>query len=501
MALSKQNRATALLVFVGTFLTYVALTPGSIQGMGYTGEEMQSGDTIIAALQARLSGGPDPRIKLTRNGFLPVVLNLPFQAIGRRIASEDFVLSFEPILDTALLVTILFVWLQRLTSPGLAIFLALAAAFGTMLWPYAYIGLETKQSLYLLLAAYLALEGRPIQSFSRAILFGLCCAFAVGAKANGLMLLPSVAYLAYAQFRADWLRRLPFTLATCAVVGVLAFENAAARSQYDFALGVTTFAQYAPTIVDSAFQYLGSVIGLFGSPTKGLLLYAPLVLLSFCAIPSAWRIRRDLTLFVLLTAGGLVGGFALDIYYADETWGARYLHTCVAPLVLLIGASRDRFSWRRDAAMIPLTALGTVISFLGAFYYYGNMHAASIRAGENNLAELVGDAKWNQITFNARLFAIWWRSPPGAVLWTPTQHWMWEIPPDAPRAKTIDLTEWAQPQSLLLRGWNVPRKGRFGVLWFLLLLAGLIGPTMLVIAALRYRPPPKEAAPKHEGAY
>ncbi len=492
MTLSRPNRATALLVFVGTFLTYAALTPGTIAGMGYTSEEMHSGDSIMAALQARLSGRPALPIKLSRNGFLPVVLDLPFQAAGKRIVSEDFILSMEPMLDTALLVTILFVWLRKLTSPGLAVCLALSAAFGTLLWPYAYIGLETKQSLFLLLSAYLALEGRPIQSFGRAIVFGLCCALAIGSKANGLMLLPAVTYLAYAQFREGWRQRLPFALTTLAVAGTLSFANSAARAQYYLASGVTTFVQFRSTMIDSVFQYLGSLIGLFGSPTKGLLLYAPLILLSLYAVPCAWRVRRDLTLFVLLTVGGLVGGFALVAYYADETWGARYLHSCVAPLVLLIGASRSRFSWR-DAAMIPLTALGVVISFLGAFYYYGNMHAASIRAGENNLAELVGDANWNQITFNARLFAIWWESPPGPVLWTPTQRWMWEIPPDAPPAKTINLAEWAQPQSLLLRSWNLPRKGYLAVGWVLLLLAGLIGPTMLVIAGLWCRPPPDVA--------
>jgi len=479
------NRAIVLLIFFGVFATYAYLTPGSIAGMGYTGEEMQSGDSMLAVVQARLSGHPAPAVKWSRNGPLPVVLNLPFQIAGKRIASEDFVLSFDPMLETALLVTILFVWLLKLTSPGLAFLLTMAAAFGTMLWPYAYIGLETKQSLFVLLAGYLALECGPIRSFWRALLFGLCCAFAIGAKANSVVLFPAVAYLIYVQFSENWRPRLPLALTTVGVGAVLLPLASVAKSHYWAALGVTAFTQLQAYLNDSAFKYLGSVIGMFGSPTKGLLLYAPIVLLSLYAVPRAWRAHRRVTVFALLAVGGIVAGFGFMRYFADEVWGPRYLHTCVAPLLLLIGASRREFSLGRDALMVPLLAFGVVISFLGAFYYYGNLYGATVQAGENSEEELLGDTKWNQVWFNGQLFTIWWKHPAGPVLWLPAQHWMWEAPRGTLAPNAVDLRAWSQPQALVIRSWGRPHSGLMGVVWVLLWICAFAGPLLLISAGVR----------------
>ena len=375
------NRLVVALVFFGVFATYAALTPGALSGVGYNGEEMQTGDSMLEVTEARLSGRPVPRMKWTRNGLLPVVLNVPFQVVGKEIVSEDFMLSFDPVLETALLISVLFLWLRKLTSPGLAFFLAMAAAFGTMLWPYAYIGLETKQSLFLLLAGYLALGRAPVRSFGAALVFGLCCAFAIGSKSNGFMLLPAVAYLGYVEFRDRWRAWLPLAVTALAVFGALLSGGAIAKSLYWAQLGVSPVTKFRALMNDSVFQYLGGAIGLFGSPNKGLLLYAPLVVLGLCAIPAAWRAHREVTLFVLLALGGTVLGVSFMRHYADEVWGCRYLHSSVAPLVLLIGASRKQFCLRRDAVMVPLAVLGVVVSFLGAFYYYGNLHFATMRDG------------------------------------------------------------------------------------------------------------------------
>jgi len=479
------NRSVVLLVFFGLLATYVSLTPGAIAGMGYTGEEMQAGDSMLAILHARLSGQPAPPIKWSRNGPLPVILDLPFLAVGKRILSEDFVLSFDPVLETALLVAVLFLWLRKLTSPGLSFLLTMAGAFGTMLWPYAYIGLETKQSLFLLLAGYLALECRPIRSFGMAFLLGLCCAYATGVKSTGPVLFPAIAYLIYVEYRENWRARLRYAIVTVAVIGSLQVVGAAAKSAYWAALGVTSLHILKIFLADSMFQYLGNLIGMFGSPTKGLLLYAPPVLLALYAVPSAWRAHRPVTIFVLLAVGGIVSGFAFLRFFADEVWGPRYMHTCVAPLLLLIGAGRKHFSPRRDGVLFPLLAIGVLISFLGAFYYYGIVHFATMRAGENTEEELVGDPRWNQVWFNARMFTIWWKHPAGPVLWKPTHQWMYAAPPDAPPPKTIDLKEWSQPQSFLLRFWAVPRRGSLAGIWALLLVSAVAGPLLLIAAGYR----------------
>ena len=79
--------------------------------------------------------------------------------------SPDFVLSFQPALLTAATLAVLYLWLRKICSPGKSLFLTMTGAFGTMLWPYAYISLETKQTLFILLAGYMGLAVGEIRSW------------------------------------------------------------------------------------------------------------------------------------------------------------------------------------------------------------------------------------------------------------------------------------------------------------------------------------------------
>ena len=64
-----------------------------------------------------------------------------------------------PLLETAGLATLLFLWAARLAGDlRWGVTVALGAAFCTLLWPYAYTGLEPTQSLLLLIIGYLALS-------------------------------------------------------------------------------------------------------------------------------------------------------------------------------------------------------------------------------------------------------------------------------------------------------------------------------------------------------
>ncbi len=476
------NRLLPLLVFFGLFATYASMTPGAIAGMGYTGEEMNAGDSLLDAGQAIISGRSIPPIKWSRHGPVPVILDLPFLALGRGMISEDFALSFSPVLLTALLVSVLFAWLRKLTSPGRAFLLAMAGGFGTMLWPYAFIGLETKQSLFAILAGYLVFECDPVRSYSRALLLGICCALAVSVKSTGVVLFPAIAYLVYREFHEDWRRRIRFAAVTAGVIVLVWVLSAAGRERFWVALG-GSLKYVRPLLIDSVFLYFTNLIGMFGSPAKGLFVYAPPLLLSIYAIPRAWRAHRDVTAFALLAAGGVCCGFAMFRYFADEVWGPRYMHSCVAPLLLIIGAGRARFSPRRDALLLPLLAMGAAISFFGAIYYYGVRHGAATRTDQNSAQQLMSDPVLNEVRFNARLFGVWLSHPAAPVLWPPPRLWMYARPAGLPPRKTVDLRELARPQALLIRLWGIRRTGRLTVVYDLLLAAAAVGPLLLAAAA------------------
>ena len=206
MKLSRMH-TTALILFFGLAASYICLSPSSISGQGYTGEEVDSGLRMLEVATARLKGHTVPPMVWSRHGPVPVLFDLPFLKLGKLLVSPDFILSFEPALLTAALVTVLFLWLRKLCSPGMSLFLALSAAFGTMLWPYAYIGLEPKQSLFVFLAGYLALSCGQLRELAAFLLFAIAARLALTLKSTGIVLWPVIAYLVYVQFRGDWRER------------------------------------------------------------------------------------------------------------------------------------------------------------------------------------------------------------------------------------------------------------------------------------------------------
>jgi hypothetical protein len=69
-------RKTAILLFVGLFACYLSLSPGSIAGQGYVGEEIESGLRMLAVVNAWLKGLPIPQMEWSRHGPVPVLFDL-----------------------------------------------------------------------------------------------------------------------------------------------------------------------------------------------------------------------------------------------------------------------------------------------------------------------------------------------------------------------------------------------------------------------------------------
>jgi hypothetical protein len=479
------TRRTAVLLFLGLSGLYLSLSPGSIAGQGYVDEEMQSGLRMLAVVNAWLKGRPIPPMLWSRHGPVPVLFDLPFLKLGKVFVSPDFMLSFQPVLLTAGLLTILYLWLRKLCSPGMGLLLTLTGAFGTMLWPYAYISLETKQSFLVLLAGYLALADGKLRGWPRLLLFAATCGLAMTMKSTGITLWPAIAYLVYVQFRGDWRLRRAQVLAVVLVIGGVWALGAWGRNFYWGPRGGGTNSLRF-WLADSALQVFTNAIGVFGSPTKGLFVYAPILLASIYAVSRAFRAHREIVIYALLVTACSLGLISILRSPADELWGCRYMHAAIAPLILCIGAAWPRFHWRREGGpLLALALLGLVISFLGAFYYYAMLDFAMKDAGQNTLEWITGDNVWNHIEFNARLFGIWFHGGTAPVMWTPAHIWIWTPPADAQPWKSIDLRQFCQPQSFMLRFWHVPKNGTVLVIFLLYVGSLAVGLLLLAWVGLR----------------
>jgi hypothetical protein len=478
---------TALLLFLGLASSYICLSPGSIAGQGYAGEEIDSGLRMLGTITALTKGHPSPPMLWSRHGPLPVVFDLPFLKLGKLVASPDFMLSFEPCLLTAALVTLLFLWLRKVCSPGMSLFLALTAAFGTMLWPYAYIGLEPKQSFFVFLAGYLALADGKIDRWPRLLLFALSCGLALSLKTTGVTLWPVIAYLIYFQFGDRWrAKRLQLFALAVIVVAVWLVGHWGTTRYLGAQGGAASFRQW---LIESPLQFFVNLVGILGSPSKGLFVYAPIVLASLYAVPRAFRNKRPIAIYALLVVGCTLGLICLLTSPSDEVWGPRYMHTSIAPLMVCIGAAFPRFEWRKHAVLVALALIGVAVSFLGAFYYYGTIDFAAAKADQNVMEWLTGDGSWNPIEFNLRLFHVYaFDKGTEPVVWTPKHTWVWTAPPDATAWRSIDLREYCQPQSFLLRLWGVPKQGtalKIFTLYLSCLILGIALLTWVVVRSVR----------------
>ena len=462
---ARRDRRSLAMLAAGVALFFLAFSNWSVHGMGYTDEDLDAVRDILRRIAAGFSGGAPIR-HWPRHGVASVLSHVPFVLLARLFfggdpAAEDRFVSFEPILASALIVVLVFAWVRRTSgSPPRACAVALLTAATTFVWPYAYISLETTQSAAVMLAGYLAL-GTPRRSAARSVLFAGALAMAVSAKATGVFLLPAAVYLLFAFFRrgpesAGGRRIFPAGAAAILVAAFFAL-NAWTRTFWWAQLGGTRHV-IDKWLVRDPFVFLAHFVSLFGSANKGLFFYAPILIAAVLAGGAAWRRDRPVVVFALLTTVGLAAGFsAIRNWWADETWGPRYLHSAVGPIAILLGAAWARGSmprtWRRAA--VALGVLGLVVSFLGVFFYYGALQGACTAAGQSTLETLQGDPIWNHVVFDGRLFRAWARGAgePGArpAMWVPAHYWWYETPKDFRGWKGVDLGPLAVPRPLIFR--------------------------------------------------
>ena len=449
---------------------------------------MDSGNRMLDIISARLTGQPVPEMVWSRHGPVPLLFDFPFLILGKYVVSQDFMLSLQPILLTASLMVLAFVWLRKISTPWMSLILVMTGAFATMLWPYAYIGLETKQSFLILLVGYLALANGKILRWSGLVLFGIIGGLSLTVKNTGIVMWPAVAYLVYVQFCDDWrVRRLQLLTVSLLIACIWEIGDAL-RNPYWVPRGgvlvnIHDWLTHSPIVVFTNF------IGVFGSPIKGVAVFAPALLFCIYAIPRAFRsTHRHLTVFTLLLTACSAGFISLLIVPSDEIWGPRYMHVAIAPLLVCIGAAWPRLEWKIGLPLAGLAAAGFVISFLGAFSSYGVPSLAMREAGQNTMEWINGDPVWGAPAFEFRLVRTWLRPGFEPVLWTPTHRWVWEPPVNFPSDwRTINLREYSTPQSVLLQYWGENKKGKLLPIFRVSIFSAIAAPLLFLVVALRTR--------------
>jgi hypothetical protein len=74
-----KNLKPGLLFLIGLMLLYLSLSPGAILGMGYTGENVNASNQILAILGDWMTLKPTPRrVTWPRHGLFELLFKIPF---------------------------------------------------------------------------------------------------------------------------------------------------------------------------------------------------------------------------------------------------------------------------------------------------------------------------------------------------------------------------------------------------------------------------------------
>ena len=310
-------------------------------------------------------------------------LALPFMAVGFALAggytaygpalvwSETFV-SLAGALAALLVYKTAGLYFRRSTS----LFLGLAFAFSTISWPFATYFFQSDVSAMLVLAAaYFALKAvraggaGAVPSF----LCGLVAGLAFTSDYVDAVVLP--VFLAFLVVRKRGSARSAGSAVAALLLGAL--PGFAAMGAYDYAifgnLFMTTEAAYhlgTPLFSEFSYPILSGLALNLVTPSRGLLLFAPITLLGILGYADALRVKGDRSeMFMMLAIflGILLPYSAWSDPTGGLSFGPRFIVAAIPFLLLPAGFVVEQARGVKTLAVYALYAAGAVINGMAAF--------------------------------------------------------------------------------------------------------------------------------------
>jgi hypothetical protein len=299
-----------------------------------------------------------------RSGLVDVRAPLAAQLIGKSTAT----------LLVALAAVVCYVTAGYSLPRRKAVLLAIGLALGTGWWSAASQTLWQSESavlgLALAVAGFVRLDDDPHGSRTRAL---LVCGLALALTSRS-QLAPAIGVLlAGVWYRAPRLSAVIVTAGVAAAAAALTAYNVRCFGNVFGALPLVielnrdvhgTAATFRPA-VDGA-------LGLLFSPSRGLLVFSPVVFVAFFGIrdavragvrsPNAWCLLAAIVQYLLYST--------YAVWWGGHTYGPRYLLDILPLLVPLAAAAlRHPHAWPWHAAAVAALAWSTAVAATGAFVY------------------------------------------------------------------------------------------------------------------------------------
>lgn len=309
---------------------------------------------------------------------LPALLAVPVYFLPVRLFGGDswtlvnLLAKLSATLFAALAVLCVYLALTRLTRPPVAVGIALVYGFGTSTWSISSQGLwgHGPAQLFMAAALYCALRGETASRFYDAVglLVGLMLASRLQTAPIGATLLAYVLH----RSRVHGTRATLWTGLT--VLPFLVYNWWTFGSPWGAYAQVNQLHAEFDHVDGIWLTPLGQgLLGLLFSPSRGLFVYSPVLLLTVVGMVLAVRDHRRVV-FGYLGAGLVVSLVVLSkysVWWGGHSFGPRYLTDLLPLLVMFLAPAWERFEHVRPAraGLVVLFVVSLVVQLVGVFYY------------------------------------------------------------------------------------------------------------------------------------
>ena len=321
---------------------------------------VRSAHSVAPAL---LAWGPSEILKAS--GLVPL----------RRSNSTIFA-KVSASLIASLSVVFVFVAARRRAGNGWAALVACGFGLGTAVWPTASQALWGHETVLLGLSLAVMCLAPPEPRLKAWRLWlaaaGLGLAGAARYQATPAVIVMAAGLLARATRPRDALALLPVAIGAAAIIGVnLQWFGHPLGAMAALEAAVHPLIHGVPGPL-SAAPWAGAA-GLLLSPSRGLLVFSPVVLVAAAGLGAAWREgwRSDVRWCALAAAVQFCGYACYSVWWGGHTYGPRYLIDLLPLLVPLAAAGAASVRQRRAARWLAGAALAWSITLAatGAFCY------------------------------------------------------------------------------------------------------------------------------------
>ena len=344
----------AFLVTVTATILYTTTWHKTLQGY-----EFETADSAI-----KLVGG-DYDIK--RAGISSVILYLPFIFIFKLFSINNLSnLSIVPIIYSAITAGLFIYVVWHLTNKkSLCIMIPLLIMLGTIMWPYANIGMEYQVTFYLtlLLVALLRWKNGLGSLFWPASIFALLCV----AKSYGPMFgLPMVLFI-FLSSSSDRIKKIILAIIPATIILAIYLF-------FQWYLRGSITGVYSLSHEFQIWTWWEGFYGVFFSIGKGLIFFNPLLILVLFKWRQFFNEHKETAVYIFTSFILLFIITAPFSYWTDETLSVRKLVPIIALLHLpLIYYFDQKLSWRKVKTWFVLIFIvaSVYVQILGSSYSYG----------------------------------------------------------------------------------------------------------------------------------